>query len=262
MQVEFKRAIRHQDPQDIIISTAFPFDGITVPDFLCDLYQEITASQNKRNIDVADGFAFGGQFADRVVGREPNDFDIYIASPDWVEAVKRYIKACDEACGYKETRELAEEKEYWVLGGMFPLSIMSNNFKMLNSTPLGDYFEFNGTCYDNQGRLRTIDVKVGSKAADMADFITYFSAPIMAAAQSLSDSGSVAYHRFFEFDTKAQLLCTNNLHSSDLKEKAARKGLRIITPASRPFDLGGQGHQDRLGVTAGSEAKLGTPVIQ
>lgn len=262
MQVEFKNAVRHQNPQDIIKAAGFPFDGIDTPDFLRDIYQQIIDSQTRRKVEVGEGFAFGGQFADRAAGREPNDYDIFITSPDWVEAVKRYIKACDEACGFKETRELAEDKEYWVLGGMFPLSIMSNNFKMLNSTPLGDYFEFNGTCYDNEGKLRTIDIKIGAKTVDMADFMSYVPAPIMAAAQSLTDPSNVVYHRDFEADTKAGVIRTNTPNLPSLQEKAERKGLSIVQASSRPLDLGGQGHEDRLGIAAGSEAKLGAPVIQ
>lgn len=266
MQVDFKNAIQHQRPDDIIKGNSFLFFDLALPEFVKDLYQDIIQSQKSRQVDIEGGFAFGGMFSDKALGLEPKDYDIYLCSPKWVDFVKRYQRECEQACGFKESRELAEERDGWIIGYNFPLTLISDNFKILYSDPFGEYIEFNGTYTDQAGKIRLIDIKVGSKPIEPQDFMTFVPAPVMAVAASLSSDG-VAYHRDFEDHVRRKIMCTTNPHSPSLIEKAERKGLTVMTPqqvsdlTSRPLDLGGEGHEDSLGVPTSLKPKLGPTII-
>ena len=181
MQTVFKKATRHLDPADIV-RAGFPPAGSFEPAvFLKDFFAALGAHQQKQGRAIDGGFVFGGVFADTMVGRKPKDYDIYIASPQMVDAMRAYLEN-----GRRGGFDDDENEGEWaqdVLGNGFPMEPHEEVYKLFNSDILGDYFEFSGAAIIN-GSYRKLDIKIGSKNADIAEFLPFCSAPVMAAARS------------------------------------------------------------------------------
>lgn len=227
MQAIFKKATRHLAESDIVASNIPPFGTFGPADALTEFYARLKAHQAGEGVAVDGGFAFGGMFADLGRGLTPKDYDLYVASPGMVDAIKHYLDrgGLDE---YSNEDEWADE----ALGDLFPIAPHAYDLRLMHSDLLGDYFEFNGAAKVG-GVHHKIDIKIGTKNTSPAEFITFFSAPIMAAAMTLGEEQPrFVYHRDCADHAIRGLLCTDRPNSLDLIEKAKRKNLEIITPAA------------------------------
>jgi hypothetical protein len=224
MQTVFKKATRHLAPEDIVTGAFPPFGSFTPASFLSRFYRHLSDYQAGQNAPVEGGFVYGGVFADIAKGRTPRDYDIYIAAPGMVDAMRRYLQ--EDNAGY----DLNEgEWAAHTFGYDFPVSPLGEVFRLNHADMFGDYFEFNGIYEGEDGFLA--DLKIGSRLPSLPEFLSHCDAPVMAAAMMLGDEPpQFAYHRDFADHTNRNLLCIDRPEHPVLIEKARRKGMTIITP--------------------------------
>lgn len=212
---------------DIVISREAPFGSFSPAGGLRDLYERIAAQQAKEGAVLLSGFVFGGSFADLGSGRVPKDYDVYLASPNMVRAMRAF------QCGDLADDDFMNDDEWAeaALGYDFPIKPHSGLSPLKKSDVIGDYYEFNGNAMID-GKWHKIDVKIGTKNVSMADFIRHFSAPVMAASMALDRDNVFAYHEKCVDHATRRIMCTDKVTSPDLVEKAKRKGYELITPAA------------------------------
>ncbi|HPD82370.1 MAG: hypothetical protein R3D88_02215 [Alphaproteobacteria bacterium] len=262
---DFKDVVQRLRPEDIVLWNESPFEDVKVPEFLFTFFEKLKSQQAERGragIELKEAFLYGGALGDLACNNTPKDYDIYIHSPDWVEQIKKYTKAREEAVGFKEVRELSEEEEAWTIGYNCPIKLAETTpIKIKQTSALGEYFEFSGY-FDG----RVIDIKVGSKPIQLEDFLTYVSAPILAFGAQIDDPNNITYvfHKEGPWHLVNKIMVTSSPDHPDLVEKADRKGWKIAQPGDDLIPLydGGEGHQDRLGISPRLKAKLGAPVIK
>ncbi len=226
MQTDFDHAAE-SSKTDILMSHKPPFGSFAPGEGLKAFYAQIAAHQAKEGAVLLGGFVFGGAFADLHVGRTPKDYDIYIASPNMVRALKAFQSGDFADDDYMNEDEWAEA----ALGYDFPMRPHIGLSQAKHADVIGEYFEFNGSARID-GVWQKIDIKIGTKNPTMGEFLRHTSAPIMAAAMSLDSDDVYAYHRDFTDHAERGILCTEQINRAALIEKARRKDLELITPAA------------------------------
>lgn len=225
MQTHFQRATLSMAHNDIVTSALPPLPGFQLPSAVTKFYEQVEQQQTKRGNEVAGGIAFGGMFADISAGRDPKDFDIYIAVPNLL--TRLLARSEEQAHSYRERQE-REDDLHAIIGYSFPHDISNMWLEPNRSDLFGAYLEFQ-TFYEHNERQILLDVKLGQKPLSLTDFLPYTGAPIMAVGMTLGAAKTeYGYHKDYPAHVKDGILCSDHASSSML-EKAERKNWAVLS---------------------------------